>query len=419
MSITSWEDCQKSRPTILFADPSASGGTRQATPSTGLHKQLSSSFKSLSEKSLFTTESKKGAFNQVSGELGKNLVFLNDYKPIEEVESDLYDLTKDYKRYMGSPKIRLDSIQHFHHLMQLQDSFADLSESGRRTLQRDSEAVLKRYPWAMNEYRWYSKFIGLINILAVKWELVNAHRYAYRNFDLSPSNSAEANKHARQQTMVFTIDTVWLAVTCNSPPLCYQFDESAQAYSGYLIGRLIQLVRYLLSLNYNADFFMHPSIKGFTGFNNIELEVIKIRKKRKEKTMDKQRGFSISGAHELRLPQYAGLISSEHIERAKRGLKPSVSKKARKARRKIAESIGFHLLELPANFCKCMNSKFDDVNLKLRDLLCDFEEAYRLFEYSAKQDGNVIHMPTPEEEEPEAVESPKEYEEELCTSRSH
>jgi hypothetical protein len=67
-----------------------------------------------------------------------------------------------------------------------------------------------------------------------------------------------------------------------------------------------------------------------------------------------------------------------------------------------------------------MNSKFDAVNLKLRDLLCSFEEAYRLFEYSAKQDDSVIWTPSPEEESDNVVEYPKEGgDEEPFTGRTH
>jgi hypothetical protein len=67
-----------------------------------------------------------------------------------------------------------------------------------------------------------------------------------------------------------------------------------------------------------------------------------------------------------------------------------------------------------------MNSKFDAVNLKLRDLLCSFEEAYRLFEYSAKQNEHVIWIPTLEEESEIVVENPKEEgDEEPFTGRTH
>jgi len=363
--------------------------TKECTPSTFAGKPSSSISKSFSHKSSLTSVNQKQAFHQVSGELIKNLAFLNDYKPLEEVESDLYDLTRDYKKTMGSPRIRLDSIRHIHHLMQMQEHFYEITEPDRRTLQRDIEALLSAYPWALNEYRWYLKLLGLINILAVKWELINPHRYAYRNLCPPPTNSIEASEHARRQTMVFTVDTLWLAVTCTMPPLCHQIDDTSQAFSGFTIARFISLARFLISLNYNADFFMYKSIKGFCGLTGYEQDVLKVRKK-KEREFGKQRGFSISGVPEFKLPQYAGLISSEHIEKAKRGIKPTINKAAKKTRVKLAGTIGFHVMDLPANFCKCMNTKFDAVNLKLRELLVNFEEAYRLFEYSTMKPQDTL-----------------------------
>lgn len=377
------------KPKVKFEGTQTPDRTLGSTPSTVTGRINLSLSRSISGKSSYTNTSNKPVFHQVSGELAKNLAFLADNKPIVEIESDLYDLTREYKKIMGSPRIRLDSIRHIHHLMQMQEHFYDLAEPERRGLQRDIESLLKMYPWALNEYRWYLKLIGLMNILAVKWEIINPHRYAYRNMGLLPTNSVEATEHARRQTMAFTVDTLWLAVTCTMPPLCDQIDEDSQAFSGFLIGRFIGLSRYLMSLNYNADFYMYKSIKGFCGLNDHEAEVIRIRKKR-EKKQNKQKGFSVDGVHELKLPQYAGLITSEHIERAKRGIKLTVSNKAKKMRVKLSATVGFHLLELPANFCKCMNSKFDAVNLKLRDLLTEFEEMYRLFEYSTcKPEANL------------------------------
>lgn len=319
--------------------------------------------------------------NQSRGELNKNLAFLADYKTLEEIESDLYDLTRDYIRVMGSPKIRLDSIRHLHHLMQLQETIDELSGGERHVLQNDIETLLAEYPWVSNEYRWYIKAVGLINILAVKWGLISSHRYAYRSTAALPTNGIELGEHARRQTMVFTIDTLWLAVMCTMLPLCQRIDEASQAFSGFVIARFIGLVRYLISLNYSSDFVMYKSIKGFCGLRDSEINFTQIRKKN-IRQVSQQRGFKVDGSQENSLPQYAGLITSEHIERAKRGLKPKVSSGAKKMRMKLAVTIGFHTLDLPANFCKCMDSKADAVNLKLRELLCSFEEAYRLFEYS-------------------------------------
>lgn len=359
------------------------------TPSTNIRHF--NSLEGISIKSSMVDTATKPTFHQVSGELSKNLAFLADFKPLEELESDLYDITKDYKRAMGAPKIRLDSIRHFHHLMQMQEHFAEITKDEQNSLSKDIEALLNVYPWAMNEYRWYMKMIGLINILAVKWGLINPHRYAYRNLNEPPSNSIEASENSRRQTMAFTVDTLWLAVTCTLPPLFYKADETSQAFSGFVIARFIQLVRYLISLNFNADFCMYKNIRYYCGLSDYELEGIKVRKK-KERIAIRQRGFSINGITKFNMPQYAGLISSEHIEKAKRGIRQKVNGKAKKMRVKLARTIGFHMLDLPANFCSCMNSRFDSVNLKLRGLLVEFEEAYRLFEYSITKHQAVLSI---------------------------
>ena len=156
-------------------------------------------------------------FFTVSGELAKNVSFVRKYKPLAELEEELFILCRDYEELFFSRGVTLACVTAMFPLMQV-------TKRGDTTdrLEVEVEEVILKHPCELADYRWVERAISFLNLLCMKWELIEPSLYSYRNTPV-PSNSVLLHQYKLRQVWVFTMETIWFACAADKRPLRNRF----------------------------------------------------------------------------------------------------------------------------------------------------------------------------------------------------
>ena len=319
----------------------------------------------------------------VSGELKKNLAFIQAYKSLPELEVELFDLCKEYQMQFTLRGVDLSSLKRMYPLTQLQNYRDDLRTSETLSLAEEVDKVLEQTPWALTDYKWIDRVFRFLNLLVMKWELIDANNYRYRNDTTVPTDPVRLHKYKMRQIWVFPLETVWLACIATDFPLRNKLPASLVSLARVVQLRSLELIRTVASLNHTVDYKLNPDIREFLGAKSEE-EAIYHTKKRRIKP-DSGQTLCAMGERVDRSEDFHEVIKAVGQPTMERGLrhKPAKIKPGKneaKIRYERARQIGFHLLELPAVLCKCMEHDFHTVNLRLKSQLQNYDCIFRVFE---------------------------------------
>lgn len=320
----------------------------------------------------------------VSGELGKNLAFVQQYKSLQELEIELFDLCRDYEAQFALRGVSLKCVRDMYHIAQLQDHAEDLLRGESREICRELETSLTAKPWTMGDYKWVERAFRFLNLLAMKWEVIDPNLYRYRNSLRPPVDPLQLHKYKIRQIWVFPLETLWFACSCTEPPLKKQIPTQLVALGKTLQSRTLELIRTIAGLNFRVNFKLNPNIKDYLGTKSEE-EVLFHMRKRQIKPESHVPTISAMGESIGRsgdLQDVAQAIGQQALERGLRHKKAKINpnKHELKRRRQKAREIGFHLLELPAVLCKCMEQEEHTTNVRLKAQITNYELVFRVFE---------------------------------------
>lgn len=245
--------------------------------------------------------------------------------PIEFYESLLYDITRFFSVQLFGQLPNLVSIEKYHPLKKLQDAQEDMSSEDQCAIVYAIENLIESYTFAQLDYRLFMMVINLITGLLIKWELSNDFEYSYRYRDAIFSSKIIDMQDLHNG--VVSMEVVYFACVVNKPPLQSVIHPTVKQYAEFFLEAFMDLVNSLLRLT-EADFLKVPSISGFLA------------------------------ARDPKLAEVYGMVPDFTT------YKPE-----------------YHSLGLKHG-CKalCISSKTDKVNLALKEILTDFELAYRHFE---------------------------------------
>jgi hypothetical protein len=113
-------------------------------------------------------------------ELAKTSSYVQHTIQIEVLENLLFNLCKDYTVQLKSPRIMLDSIMTVYDLHQRLQIEPYLNEDEKNGLYEEVGDLAQRFPFALEEFLWIERAVNLINLLAIKWRVVDVKNYGYR-----------------------------------------------------------------------------------------------------------------------------------------------------------------------------------------------------------------------------------------------
>jgi hypothetical protein len=320
----------------------------------------------------------------VSGELKKNLAFIQQYKSLQELEIELFELCKDYEAQFALRGVSLDCVRQMYHVAQLQEHADDLLREESKVICSELESSIAAKPWTMSDYKWVERAFRFLNLLTMKWELIDPNLYRYRN-SLRPSpDPFQLHKYKMRQIWVFPLETLWFACSCTELPLRKQLPVQLIALGKTLQIRTLELIRTIAGLNFRVNFKLNPNIREYLGTKSEEEVLYHMRKKQMKPESQvptlSAMGERIRGAEDLQ--EVVKAVGQVALERGLRNKKAKIkpSKREMKLRHQKSREIGFHLLELPSVLCKCMEKEVHSTNVRLKAQLTDYEMVFRVFE---------------------------------------
>jgi hypothetical protein len=247
-----------------------------------------------------------------------------DAHPIEYYEALLYDITCLFSIHLGGALPKMESIEMFHPLRKLQESQEDMTDEERVAMEAAIERLLEHNAFAQLDYRLLSMMTELVSGILVKWRLVRQYEYAYR-FREAVFCSKLLDIKAVSKNII-SMEVLYFACIVDKPPLNACIHQTVRQYSVMVLDSVLSLLNSLLLLT-DADFHKVPSISGYFAAHNANLA-------------------------------------------EKYGVTPNFSMKAKPE---------YHALSLRSR-CLCISNANEKKNNALKELLTEFEIAYRYFE---------------------------------------
>eukprot|EP00359_Climacostomum_virens_P000052 CAMPEP_0204897294 /NCGR_PEP_ID=MMETSP1397-20131031/654_1 /ASSEMBLY_ACC=CAM_ASM_000891 /TAXON_ID=49980 /ORGANISM="Climacostomum Climacostomum virens, Strain Stock W-24" /LENGTH=343 /DNA_ID=CAMNT_0052065023 /DNA_START=2098 /DNA_END=3129 /DNA_ORIENTATION=- len=246
-------------------------------------------------------------------------------RPIEYYESLLYDITCFFTVSLCGVLPKLAAVELFHPLKKLQDIEPTLPDYEKHLIVQAVESLVENHSYAQLDYKMLSMVMELMSGLLVKWDLIREYEYSYR-YRESVFSSKVIDINALHSGVI-SMEVLYFACVVNKPPLEGIMHQTVKHYSSIVLDAALTAVNALLSLT-DADFSKFPSISGYLASRN-PLLVSK---------------YGMLPDHSLEKPNYHELLVRS----------------------------GCRVL--------CTSTKQDKQNIALKEVLIDFELAYRHFE---------------------------------------
>lgn len=312
----------------------------------------------------------------VSGELSKHVALVRLYKPLTDLEIELFELGKAYKSLFYQRELTLSSLQTMFPLTQL----LELQDARDQypCIEAEIAAIIEKCPWELADYRWVQRTIGFVNVLAMKWDLVDAHKYRYRNTPM-PIDPIAMQQYRLRQSWAFTVETIWFACKATSEPLRSKLTLEMVELAKMLQIKTLELVRFVASLNYGVNYDLHPDIQRDLGLNNEEERLYSLKQRPIKETTQLEREAQDQQEEIPEIVRALGQLVVENANRRRKARLPA-TRDAKKSRYQKSQEVGFHLLELPHILLTCLERDAFRANVKLRALLIAYEQLFRVFD---------------------------------------
>ena len=363
---------------------SAEGGRTGTLPSRRLTRHTEEEPQILYRKDVDALSADEYYFT-VSGELRNNINFVQKFKTIQELEMELFEICRAYEEQFQGRGVDLQCLRQIFHISQLQSYRGSITNSEKLEVETEVEASLTDSPWALRDYKWIERVFHFLNLLVMKWELIDPNLYRYRNAIVPPTDPMQIHKYKKRQIWVFPIETVWFAIQCSESSLRNQLTPQLVALAKTLEINTLRLISVVASLNFKVNFELHRNIRDFLIVKSDEEMIYHIkakygRRKCSEMSLNAM-GESVFRTEDLH--SVAMAVGQQPYERSKynKPVKPKITSSELKLRYAKAKEIGFHLLELPSVLCRCMESEMHTTNANLRSQLSEYEKMFRSFEY--------------------------------------
>ena len=148
----------------------------------------------------------------------------------------------------------LDSIMIIHQTYQKLSIEQYLTEQEKNSLYEDVTAATTAYPFALEEYIWIERAVNLLNILGMKWGILDARNYKFRKERNTYVDSVEKMTYINMLSSFFNMETLWFAHAARQPPLNMVLPRQV-IYSGLDVQRqLLNLIKFMVNLNSNVSF---------------------------------------------------------------------------------------------------------------------------------------------------------------------
>ena len=317
----------------------------------------------------------------VSGELARNVALVRDYKPLPELESELFELCKAYEQLYRGREISLICVPTMFPLTQLVDTKSYTSGDLYPGVEEEIAEVIEKRPWDLAEFRWVERALRFLNLLAMKWEIVDAGRYFYRNSP-TPSDPLLLHQYQLRQMWVFPMETIWLACQVCAPPLVNKLPVETVELGQRLQRKTVELIRIVASWNFNVNFQTHKNINPDICLPSEEERLFTSTKRKiaVNPHLLSAMGYSLHCSPEF--PEVVKSVGQPTIENAARNHKsrPPNHRNEILTRQNKQKEVGFHLLELPHVLLACLERGLMRENMQFRENLASFERLFRVFD---------------------------------------
>jgi hypothetical protein len=317
-------------------------------------------------------------FFSVSGELAKNTSFVRKYKPLAELEEELFGICRDYEGTFVNRGVTLACVTTMFPLMQVTNRGSTTEQ-----LEAEVEEVILKQPWELADYRWVERVISFLNLLCMKWELIEPSLYSYRNTPV-PSDPVLLQQYKLRQVWVFTMETIWFACAADKRPLRNRLPREVVELARKFQANTLELIRMIASLNFRVNYKLHPSISHDLCLLNEE-ERLHFTHKLPSASAAHLVPLSTMGKHvqmDADMDKVVRAMGQSALVNGALGktAKAEYGREAEELRQVKSKEVGFHLLELPNMLLACLEREAFRDNLKLKEYLIAYEKLYRVLD---------------------------------------
>ena len=319
-----------------------------------------------------------GQFFTISGELNRNVSLIRLYKPLAELEDELFNLCKEFAEEFHWGEISLESVEVMYPVAQLIDT--DLYENREEWsgLEEEIVGIIEENDGKLVSYRWIERVVRFLNMLSMKWELVDTSRYRYRNVPV-PSDPLRLHQYKLRQVWVFPMEILWMACKVSDSPLREKLSAEVVELGQLLRVKTVELIRRVVSLNFQVNFKHYPSVSRDLGMLSEEERLFHSRH---HKSQVDPHLMSTMGLSYPDLTEVIRAVGQPTLENAARQLKAKLptSRNDILLRHGKQREVGVHLLELPHILLKCLERGEKKGNLELKEKLQEYERVFRVFD---------------------------------------
>ena len=314
----------------------------------------------------------------VSGELAKNVAFVRKYKPVAELEAELFALCRDYESLLMDRGVTLVCVTSMFPMTQVMDR----GESTVR-MHDEVETLILNQPWKLADYHWIERAVHFINLLSMKWELVNPSLYSYRNTPV-PSNPVLLHQYKLRQVWVFTMETIWFACAATKKPLRNRLPRETVDLACQFQAKTLELIRFVASLNFGMNYKLYPSVSHNLGLLNEE-ERLHFTQKLPSQPPPHLTNLSAMGKFIQKDEDLGEVVKAMGQSTLVRGAlrmaaRTDHGRETEEMRQIKSKEVGFHLLELPSVLLSCLEREAFRENVKLQEQLKAYEKLYRVLD---------------------------------------